>query len=198
MPQQIDIPGVGLVEFPDTMSDADISTAAAKLHEQHAGTSAAPAKAPAAESSGSSFTAPLLAALTTMGPGAIARGVEQVATSPALSKLTGFLSSKATPAIGAYEGYQMLTGKKNPVDAAIDTGKDYIYSKIPGLLQQLALKAAPYARSAATAVDSGLGALANSAGAGMSGALGMVLTPEQQVMLQRQLLDKQMSSKDPS
>jgi hypothetical protein len=183
------------------MSDADISTAAAKLHEQHAGTSAPTAKAPAAESSGSSFpiVGGLLAALATMGPSGAARGVEQVATSPALSKVAGYLGGKFTnPAIGAIEGYQLLTGKKGLYDTAVDTGKDYVYSKIPGLLQQLALKAAPYARSAATAVDSGLGALASSAGAGMSGALGMVLTPEQQVQMQREMLMRQMSSKDPS
>jgi hypothetical protein len=39
--QRIDIPGVGIVEFPSTMSDADIAAAAKRLHDEAAASSAA-------------------------------------------------------------------------------------------------------------------------------------------------------------
>ncbi len=86
---QIDIPGVGLVEFPDTMSDADISKAAAKLH---------------ADATTPSTTTGLKAAAGTATLPVAANLAERLATSPTAAKIGGAIANSGTTIAGIIHG----------------------------------------------------------------------------------------------
>lgn len=181
----VQIPGVGVVEFPDSMSGDEIASAAKRLHDD----ANAPSVTDRAAAAGTTLGVP---ALLASAPGMVARGVEQVATSPLLSKVARFAEGKAGPAIGAIEGYQLATGKKNPVSAAADAAKEYAISRAPGLLQRLALKASPYVSSAAETVNGAMGSLAGAAEQGMSNLMPLVMSKEQANDLLRQMLRQEL------
>lgn len=76
-PQRVDIPGVGLVEFPDSMSADEVNVAAKKLYD-----GANPATAPAHESDSGALG--LAASRGLVAPGATA--ATELATNPAVPR----------------------------------------------------------------------------------------------------------------
>lgn len=107
--QQIDIPGVGLVEFPDSMSDGDIAAAAKKLHDSATVPDAIEPQKPGTTSG---LT---LAALSKMTPAA-ANEALRFATSPTAAKTGGALARGATT-LGAV-GHGLATRNVSEVLAA--------------------------------------------------------------------------------
>lgn len=111
--QQIDIPGVGIVEFPSSMSDADVAMAASRLHLAHA--NATPLKEPTTYAGGVLKTiAPIArAGLDALpGAGAIVGGV--LSTPETLG--TGTIPGVALGA-AAGRGLRDLIGHVTGIDA---------------------------------------------------------------------------------
>ncbi len=94
--QRIDIPGVGVVEFPDTMSAEDVNAAAKRLHDE--------ANRPS--DSGALTMAGARAAVPAVGNLAL-----RVATSPTVPRTTGAIARSLTTGLGlAAGGYQLAKG----------------------------------------------------------------------------------------
>jgi len=126
MSQQIDIPGVGLVEFPDGMTDADIAAAASKLHrdaqprESSVGALAPAAVAPAANLAMRFGTSPTAAKTG----GAFIRGAAELASplvgayeGGARGLLAGTLAAPAAGWIAGRNGYRLVGRLQAPARA---------------------------------------------------------------------------------
>lgn len=103
-PVVVDIPGVGEVEFPSSMSQSQIDTAAARLYSQNQA-KAAPASTPSPSTANIGGLA--LAGAAKAAP-AIAHGAEELATSPAVPRIAASIGRAvggiAPTVVGAYEG----------------------------------------------------------------------------------------------
>jgi hypothetical protein len=154
----VHIPGVGDVEFPDSMSDADINAAAKRLYDE-ANTSR-PAggslRTTAKSDSGLLETSAGLAASGSVLGAAVpllARAAEEVATHPNMTKAAALAKNpaailKGTPlaplakmvpglnsASTVKQVYDVLTLKQSPVDAALDGLRNYAISRMPSAVQ---------------------------------------------------------------
>lgn len=151
----IDIPGVGPIAFPDSMSESDMNAAAAKLYQDHA-QPVEPQKPNQPSSSGG-----LTLAVAGKAVPVLSRAVQEVATNPAVPKLmakTGSAIGGLAPVVGgAYEA--------GPAGAAIGlaasakgswaggktgwfTGK--LMQKVAAPIATVATKVEPYAQALST------------------------------------------------
>lgn len=103
--QRIDIPGVGIVEFPASMSDADISAAAKRLHDE--------ATPHASEVKPSSTHAVMLAAGKAVAPAA--NLAAEVATNPNVPRM----AANAGRVIGAVAPIATGAAAGGPMGAAV-------------------------------------------------------------------------------
>jgi len=136
---QVHIPGVGLVEFPDSMSGDEIASAAKRLHE-----GANPPERPGSNSS-------LLTNLASRSVPAVQRVVEEVATNP-LAKDVGqgvgrLVGGGGGLHSGGYVG--MKTGEA--VGSAVGRGAADVVQRGAGSVAGLLERLAPYAQALSTA-----------------------------------------------
>lgn len=139
MPQQVEIPGVGTVEFPDEMSPADINTAAKRLHDG------------AQSSTDSSVLSPglLLQGVRASVP-AVQRTIEEVATHPAVTDAGQGLGKLLGGIVGLKGGYLgMKTGET--VGSATGRGAAALAQRGAGSAVPLLERLAPYAQTLSTA-----------------------------------------------
>lgn len=145
---QVEIPGVGLVEFPDTMSADDVSRAAKRLHEE-GGTSTGPSTYRTASVDAAPSSA-LAAGSARIALPLLQRGAEEVATHPSLVKH----STTAGKAIGALSG--ILKAGPLGADAGSRIGGRLTESaatltqRAAGSIASALEQAAPYAQSLGT------------------------------------------------
>lgn len=134
MPDQvIDIPGVGVTAFPDSMSEAQINAAATRLYQQ-----ANPGKKQPPQSNWTGLGMKAAAAAVPVAQAA----VDQVATNPAVVS--------AGKNIGATVGFLKGAASGNPFTmlGAMDVG-ERAGGRLAGMAQTAALKVSPLVAKAA-------------------------------------------------
>jgi len=114
--QQIEIPGVGVVEFPDSMSDVDVTAAVKKLHDQ-----ATAAALPMPSPHSSQTPAVLLGTAAAASAAPLAqRALEHLATSPTAAQTGGAIARGATTLAALGRG--LYSGDMSQVLAAPTEG----------------------------------------------------------------------------
>lgn len=134
---QIHIPGVGLVEFPESMSGEDISAAAKRLHDN-----ANPPEAPGSSS--------LLINLASKSAPAATRVAEEIATTPYLSQLGSSAGRLAGGTAGLKTGGYIGMEAGKSLGSAAGRGAAGLVQRGAGSVANVLARLAPYAQTLST------------------------------------------------